>query len=258
MSVQHFLCFCITITCDHLIFNENKSFLFNSIRCFNFETQSTFKTIVMTSQQEQLDTIKDIRNIMERSTRFLSLSGLSGAFVGLLSLLAVAIIYWLLDLNAADTPYYIGISNVDGILDWSSIVAFIVIFGCVFLLSVVIVLLMAILNAKRQGLLVWNETAKRFLINMAIPLAVGGIYIAVLFYHGQIALILPSTIIFYGISLLNASKYSMEDIRLLAILELMIGLVASFFVVYGLLFWALGFGVLNILFGIKIYFKYEK
>ncbi|MFN5423315.1 MAG: hypothetical protein ACK5AO_08615 [bacterium] len=212
----------------------------------------------MTNQQEQLDAIKDIRNIMERSTRFLSLSGLSGAFVGLLSLLAVTIIYWLFDLNSANTPYYTGISTVDGLLDWPSIVAYFMVFGCVFLLSIVIVFLMAILNAKRQGLVVWNETAKRFLINMAIPLAIGGIYIAVLLYHGQIALILPSTIIFYGISLLNASKYSMEDIRLLAILELLIGLVASFFVVYGLLFWALGFGVLNIVFGLRVYFKYEK
>lgn len=212
----------------------------------------------MTNQQEQLDAIKDIRNIMERSTRFLSLSGLSGAFVGLFSLVSFAIIYWLFDLKSAVGPYYAEIITPDGGLDWDTAFVYIMVFGCVLLLSVMIVLFMAMLNARRHRLIVWNDTARRFLVNMTIPLATGGVYIAILLYHGHVAMVLPVTIIFYGLSLINAGKYTFDEIRMLGILELLTGLTASFFVEYGLFFWALGFGILNIVYGIRVYFKYEK
>ena len=210
------------------------------------------------NQQEQLDAIKDIRNIMERSTRFLSLSGLSGAFVGLLSLVSFAIIYWIFDLRSADGSYYAAMISPDGELIWESASVYVLVFGGVFLLSVLIVLLMAMLNGKRQRLIVWNDTARRFLVNMTIPLGTGGVYIAILLYHGHVALALPATIIFYGLSLINAGKYTFDEIRILGILELLTGLTASLFVEYGLFFWALGFGVLNIIFGMRVYFKYEK
>lgn len=212
----------------------------------------------MTSQQEQLDAIQDIRNLMERSTRFISLSGLSGAFVGGLSLLCVGIIYWLLDLHSATGTYYADIITPDGRVNSDVLGLFILVFGSVFLLSVMIVLLMAVYNAKRHGLAFWNSTAKRFLLNMAIPLAAGGAYIGVLVYHGHVHLVLPATLIFYGFALLNAGKYTFDDIRVLGMLQLLIGLIASLFVQYGLLLWASGFGVLNIVFGLRVYFKYEK
>lgn len=212
----------------------------------------------MTSQQEQLDAIQDIRNIMERSTRFISLSGLSGAFVGGLSLISVGLIYWMLDLNSTSSSYYADIINTDGGLSADLLGLFVLVFGSVFVLSVMIVLLMAVYNAKRHGLMFWNSTAKRFLLNMAIPLAAGGAYLGILLYHRHVDLMLPSTLIFYGFALLNAGKYTFDDIRILGMLELLIGLAASLFVEYGLLLWALGFGVLNIVFGLRVYFKYEK
>lgn len=212
----------------------------------------------MTSQQEQLDAIQDIRNIMERSTRFISLSGLSGAFVGGLSLISVGLIYWLLDLNSTASSYYADIINTDAGLSADLLGLFVLVFGSVFVLSVMIVLLMAVYNAKRNGLMFWNSTAKRFLLNMAIPLATGGAYLGVLLYHGYVDLMLPSTLIFYGFALLNAGKYTFDDIRILGVLELLIGLAASLFVECGLILWALGFGVLNIVFGLRVYFKYEK
>lgn len=212
----------------------------------------------MTSQQEQLDAIKDIRNIMERSTRFISLSGLSGAFVGVLSLMGVGIIYWLLNLNSNASPYYADIISTDGVVNSFVLDLFFLVFGSVFLLSVMIVLLMAVYNAKRHGLTFWNSTAKRFLLNMAIPLSAGGAYIGVLLYHGHVELVLPSTLIFYGFALLNGGKYTFDDIRLLGMIQLLTGLTASIFVDYGLLLWALGFGILNIVFGLRVYVKYEK
>ena len=113
-------------------------------------------------------------------------------------------------------------------------------------------------KAKRKGLPVWDSTAKRLLLNLLIPLATGGLFCLVLLYHRQVGMIAPATLIFYGLALLNASKYTLNDIRYLGILEIIIGLIASVYIGYGLLFWAVGFGVLHIVYGIVMYSKYEK
>ena len=47
----------------------------------------------MDSHQQSLSDIQDIKRIMERSSRFISLSGLSGVAAGLLGLAASAIAY---------------------------------------------------------------------------------------------------------------------------------------------------------------------
>lgn len=93
---------------------------------------------------------------------------------------------------------------------------------------------------------------------MMIPLFAGGIYCLVLYNHRQLALIAPATLIFYGLALVNASKYTINDIRNLGIAILVTGLVASAMVDYGLLFWAFGFGILHIVYGMTIHNKYEK
>ena len=93
---------------------------------------------------------------------------------------------------------------------------------------------------------------------MAIPLVAGGIYAIILLYHGHVALVAPATLIFYGLSLIHASKYTINDIRHLGVAELITGLVASVFPDYGLLFWAFGFGVLHVVYGLRIHHKYEK
>jgi hypothetical protein len=44
----------------------------------------------------------------------------------------------------------------------------------------------------------------------------------------------------------------------LGICEIGLGLIASIYMGYGLLFWAVGFGVLHIIYGIVMYMKYER
>lgn len=80
----------------------------------------------------------------------------------------------------------------------------------------------------------------------------------ILIYQGHIELAAPATLVFYGLALLNASKYTLSDIRYLGLLEIVTGLMATFFIEYGLLFWAFGFGLLHIVYGIFMYYKYEK
>jgi hypothetical protein len=65
-------------------------------------------------------------------------------------------------------------------------------------------------------------------------------------------------LIFYGMALLNGSKYTYHEIRALGILEVLLGLIASMNLGHGLLFWALGFGVLHIIYGVLVWYRHER
>lgn len=212
----------------------------------------------MDKKQDQLAELREIRNLMERSSRFLSLSGIAGIIVGVIAIEGVAAAYAFLGLGLSEPGYY-QFSAAQNVAEVTAAKAFLFAdFMAVLLLSLFTGIYFAVRNAKKQGLPVWDATASRLLINMMIPLAAGGIYCLILFYHGHLALIAPATLIFYGLALINASKYAINDIRYLGIIEVAVGLTASLFVDYGLLFWAFGFGILHMVYGIKIYFKHER
>lgn len=211
----------------------------------------------MENQFQPLEDIKEIRTIMERSSRFQALSGLAGVVVGFIAIAGTVIAYAALGLSFDQVQY-----EAPGQYQYSSMK----LNGTFLLLDAFVVLILsastgilfAVRNARKKGLPVWDNAAKRLMINFAIPLAAGGIFCSILFYHGHFALMAPSTLIFYGMALLNGSKYSIDDIRYLGIIEIVIGLLAAVFIGYGLIFWALGFGLVHIIYGIRFYFKYEK
>ena len=113
-------------------------------------------------------------------------------------------------------------------------------------------------KAKRKGQKIWDKTSQRLLLNLAIPLVVGGIYCLQLIRSGNLGLVAPTTLIFYGLALINASKYTLSDIRYLGFSEILLGLIGLIFIGNGLELWALGFGVLHIVYGIVMYVKYER
>ena len=211
----------------------------------------------MDNHFQPLEEIREIRTIMERSSRFQALSGIAGVVVGFIAIAGTVIAYAALGLSFDQVPY-----ETPGQDQYSSMQlneAFLLLDALVILvLSASTGILFAVRNARRKGLPVWDNAAKRLLINFAIPLVAGGIYCTILMYQGQIALIAPTTLIFYGMALLNGSKYSIDDIRYLGIIEIIIGLLAAVFIGHGLIFWALGFGLVHIIYGTRFYFKYEK
>jgi hypothetical protein len=211
----------------------------------------------MDKQQAQLDELKEIRSLMEHSSRFLSLSGIAGVYAGITALAGITTAYVYLDLWNNSLAYYelINDSKVSNNKYGNFLFADSLI---VLSVSIFIGVLLSIKKAKKIGSAKWDATAKRMFINMAIPLVSGGIYAIILFYQDNIALIAPATLIFYGMALLNASKYTINDIRYLGMIEIMLGLTASIFVEFGLLIWGLGFGVFHIIYGLSIYFKYER
>lgn len=216
----------------------------------------------MSNQNEYLDSLKEIRSIMERSSQFLSLSGLSGVFAGLSALIGAFLVY----VNKYDfffgRYYNGGVYNSEKLLQGSELSNFISFLLVVGISVLVVALFFGVFfttrNARRKGLSYWNSTAKRMLINLFIPLVAGGLFCVALLYHGVVYLIAPATLVFYGLALINASKYTIRDVRYLGIIEVLLGLLSAFIVGYSLLFWAIGFGILHIVYGLAMYFKYER
>lgn len=201
---------------------------------------------------DHLKDLKEIRNMMEKSTRFISLSGLSGIFAGMFALIGAAVAFWYLDYNSSTWEGY----YFNRPLNFYSF--FFLDAGLVFILAFASGIFFTARNAKRKGQNVWDSTSKRLLINLLVPLFCGGFFCVALLVYGIIGLIAPATLIFYGLALLNGSKYTLDDIRYLAYGEIVLGMISTVYTGYGLLFWAIGFGVLHIVYGTVMYFKYEK
>lgn len=216
----------------------------------------------MDQQNEHLKNLQEIRSIMERSSRFISLSGLSGVFAGITALIGAFAVY----LYKQD--FFIGRYNNGGIFisqdlisgnELKSFILFLLIDGSVtLLLAIFFGIIFTMRNAKKKGLPIWDSLTKRLLINLFIPLVAGGVFALILLYHHLVFLVAPVTLIFYGLALINASKFTLNEIFYLGLCEITLGLIASLFVGYGLIFWAIGFGILHIIYGASMYFKYER
>lgn len=216
----------------------------------------------MDQKNEHLQDLHEIRSIMERSSRFISLSGLSGIFAGFCALIGAFAVYFYQQDFFYGRYYNHGIFLKEDLIsgvEFSKFLTFIMVVGSLtLLLALFFGVFFTTRNAKKKGLPFWDSSAKRMLINLFIPLITGGFFCLVLLYHRQIYLIAPATLIFYGLALINASKYTIDDIRYLGISEIVLGLIASVFIGYGLLFWAFGFGILHIIYGSKMYWNYER
>lgn len=211
----------------------------------------------MEAEKNHLDTLNDIRSMMEKSSRFISLSGLSGIFAGVFALLGTAAAFIYLNADFLSDDYYKrGI--VKGLMDMNFVQFFFIDGLLVLILSVTFGILFTVRNSIRKSVPYWGRTAKLTVLNLFAPLAVGGFFCLVLLYHQVIYLVAPATLVFYGLALINAGKYTLREVTVLGIIETIVGIIACFFAGYGLLFWAFGFGVLHIIYGIIMYNKYEK
>ena len=198
--------------------------------------------------KKYLQDITEIKNLMNRSSQFISLSGLSGVMAGVYALVGAFLARHLL--HAHRDEYVILESHT-----FQSIVGIAI---AVLVLSVATAFIMTYFKAKKAGEKIWNSTSKRLIINFLIPLVTGGIFALLLLRHEVYGLIAPVTLIFYGLACVNASKYTLRDVRYLGITVVILGLIATEFSGYALEFWALGFGVCHIIYGGIMYFKYDR
>ena len=203
-------------------------------------------------KEKYIEDLKEIKVIMDRSTRFISLSGLSGVSTGIIALAGVFVAY-LTIFKEQDYLVYNAIELKSESLNLLLLIAI----GTL-ALSILLAIFFTRRKTNRQNQSVWDNQTKRLLINLFIPLFTGGVLCLVLLLKGYVGLLPPLTLIFYGLALVNGSKYSLPEIRTLGLFEIIIGLIAIQFIEYGLLFWAFGFGLIQIVYGLIVQMKYEK
>jgi len=197
--------------------------------------------------------IQTIRDIMERSSRFLSLSGLSGIVAGFCAL-AGAAVAWFFILGRDGIPY----GDYPGDPGFSSI-RFYLILDAVAVLGLAMsgALWFSRRKARRSGQRSWTPASRRLLAHLLIPLATGGLFILILLHRNRLELVAPAMLIFYGLSLVGAAKFTFGEIRSLGLAEIALGLIAALFPAWGLAAWTLGFGVLHIIYGAVMYRRHD-
>jgi hypothetical protein len=208
----------------------------------------------MDNSRQQLNNLQEIRSLMERSSSFISLSGLSGISAGVMGLLMAFMLY-------IKVGAYLSYSNnvrATPDLRQEQIIYTLILSAIVLTVTFASTIFFTAGKAKKNGIPIWGIPAKNLLVNLFIPLASGGIFCFILLYHHYDFIVLPSMLIFYGLALLNAGKYTLSEIRWLGTSEIALGLAALLFLDHALYFWAAGFGLLNIIYGMVMYFRHER
>lgn len=195
-------------------------------------------------KQKYIEDIEAIKDMMDRSSKFISLSGLSGVLAGTFALIAAYLAY---------STVYGGQDYMEyrkAVLTTGSLSRLLAIATTTIVLSVGCGVFLTTRKARKMNQSIFDKQAKLMLINLAIPLVAGGVLCLILLLKGGVALVAPLTLIFYGLALVNASKYAVDAMRTLGLIEIGLGLLACWFLGYGLIFWAIGFGVMHIIYGI--------
>ena len=206
------------------------------------------------SNEDYLKDLSEIKNLMTKSSRFISLSGLSGILAGIYALIGACIGYKIIYANNSISAY--GYRTI--VLNQERMLYIVLIAVVVVSASILTGVILSYTKAKKKNESIWDATSKRLIINFAIPLFTGGFFILFLIEKEVYAFVAPLTLVFYGLACVNASKYTLGGVRYLGLTMIVIGLCSVYFLGYGLFFWALGFGVCHIFYGSLMYFKHDR
>ncbi|TRZ43575.1 hypothetical protein [Robertkochia solimangrovi] len=200
------------------------------------------------SNKDYLKDIHLIKDMMNRSSRFISLSGLSGIFAGIYAIAGAIFAYFYI-FPSDEQPLLINSAPYNGIL---------ILLASIAILSIVTAFLLTTRKARMNNEKIWDITTYRLLINFMIPLVTGGIYILIKLNSQHYGLTASLMLIFYGLALVNASKYTLGNIRYLGLAEILAGLICAAMPGYGFWFWVIGFGLFHIIYGSIMYIQEKR
>ena len=208
----------------------------------------------MKEKRDYIRDIEEIRSMMERSSKFMSLSGLAGIMAGIYALAGAYMVIGVYGFNPDEAIYRTTASG--GVFPYLQQVLIVAV--AVLVLAVTTAIALSGRKATKRGEKAWNDISRRLLINMAVPLCTGGILILIFISKGLLGLIAPATLLFYGLALYNASHLTFNDIKFLGLSQVVLGLIGFYYISFGLICWAIGFGVMHIVYGIYMYIRYER
>jgi hypothetical protein len=199
--------------------------------------------------------------MMDRSSRFISLSGWSGIAAGVCALVGGWFAYGVIKGDQGNTSLrnYIDTMQTGGISlreFMGSRLLFIA--ACTLSAALFFAFIFTYRRSVKKGIRIWDSTSQRLLINLAFPLITGGIFLLKMIDLGIYGLIAPGCLIFYGLALVNAGKYTLGEVRYLGYVQVLLGIINLSFIGQGLYFWILGFGATHIIYGILMWWKYER
>ncbi len=204
--------------------------------------------------------LHDIKQMMERSSRFISLSGLSGICAGICALIGA----WFARSAIRENHLLIpdlrqSSSAITNIIDAPPLRNELLQTALItFVAALISAFFFTYRRSKKDNVPVWGTTAKRLMINVGIPMVVGSIFLFAMIQTNIYDFIAPGCLIFYGLGVVNASKYTLPETQYLGFGEIILGLINLLFINDGIYFWAAGFGVLHIGYGIFMWMKYER
>ncbi|SFQ74589.1 hypothetical protein [Hymenobacter arizonensis] len=206
--------------------------------------------------QDPLAQLTEIRAIMERSSRFLSLSGLSGVGAGVVALLGALIGHFYLQSHYSDG--YLQLMRGSAAERSAALPFLLLLSGVMIGLALLVAFFFTQRRTKHDGQVLWSGPARRLALALAVPLVTGGLFCLRLFLGGDAAMVIPGLLVFYGLALLNASKYTLDEIRWLGLTQIGLGLLCMMLPGWGLIFFGLGFGLGHIGYGLVMYNRYER
>lgn len=208
----------------------------------------------MNKERDYIRDIAEIRSMMERSSKFLSLAGWAGIMAGIYAIAGACTAYWFLDFKPEKIPCNAQLP--DGWL--SGLMPLLLLAAAVLILAISTAIYLSNKKAAKKGEKLWSTTSKMLVANMAVPLVTGGVLILAFISKGNTGMMAPLSLIFYGLALYNAGKFTYEEVKALGVIQICLGLTGAFFTEYGLILWAAGFGIAHIFYGIYMHSKYER
>ena len=208
----------------------------------------------MKEEQDYIRDITEMRSLMERSSKFMSLSGVASIAAGVYALTGAFIAYKIFHFNPGQL--------INGSMQPGSLAPqlqkIIPIAIIILILAIGTAILLSSQKAAKRGEKFLSLTAMRLVKNMAVPLVTGGFLIIILVFKGLPGLLAPLSLIFYGLALYNAGDLTYKEVKSLGLIDMVLGLIGAYFWEYGFLLWILGFGVFHIIYGIYIHYRYER
>jgi hypothetical protein len=202
---------------------------------FYFATQSTFYM----DRNKAIESVNEIKELMERSSKFVSLSGMTAVLAGVYALAGAYVAGQLL--RSED--------NREGLIMVAS---------PVLIVSIVTACILSWYKAKKMQQKLFSKLTYRIAWNFSLPLLTGGLFCIALLLHEHYGLVSSVMLLFYGLSLVNVSKFTYSNVAWLGYAFLCLGTADCFFEGHGLMFWTIGFGGFHILYGMLFYLQYER
>ncbi len=210
----------------------------------------------MEEHNKHIEDITEIRHMMERASKFISLSGLSGVMAGIFAIIGAAVAFWYLEIFMPSAEKPLLFNDIE--LKHDAEISLLLLAIIIFTLALLSGIFFTTRNSRKKNIPLWDHSSRKVMINLFIPIITGALFIVFLIFKEFYLLIVPSSLIFYGLSLINAGHFTFSDIKYLGYIEIILGFSSLIFANQSLIIWTIGFGAMHIVYGILMFYKYEK